>query len=176
MRPHLRLVRWVAAGFALALAAGNAWAAAPWSGRVTHVSDGDTLWVQPQAGGTPVKLRVDGIDAPELCQAGGAVSRAALERLVAGQVLAVQPRRRDDFGRWLARIRVGRADVGGEMVRQGHAWSYRYRGHPGPYDAQEAQARAAQRGLFQGPAERPYDFRRRHGPCEPPQGPGQAGR
>jgi endonuclease YncB( thermonuclease family) len=174
---RMHLARWMAAGLAAAVA-GAAWAAAPWSGRVTLVSDGDTLWVRPLAGGVPVKLRVDGIDAPEICQSGGAASRAALERLVADQVLVVQPRRRDDFGRWLARVRVAGADVGAEMVRQGQAWSYRYRDHPGPYAGQEAQARAARRGLFSGPAERPYDFRRRHGPCEHPHGrpspPGQA--
>jgi endonuclease YncB( thermonuclease family) len=39
-----------------------------WPGIVTHVTDGDTLWIRPteQAlNATPRKIRIDGIDAPD---------------------------------------------------------------------------------------------------------------
>ena len=39
-----------------------------WPGVVTHVSDGDTVWVQPLQGGEAYKVRLLGIDAPEICQ------------------------------------------------------------------------------------------------------------
>lgn len=139
---------------------------APWTGTVTHVSDGDTLWVRPQRGGAPRAVRLDGIDAPEACQAYGEAARAALVGRVLGQTVQVRVRRHDDYGRALARVSLNREDIGGWLVSQGHAWSYRYRGQAGPYARQESQARAHRLGLFrQAQAERPRDFRRRHGPC-----------
>ena len=140
-----------------------------WQGVVTFVSDGDTLFVRPAAGGKPVKIRMDGLDAPEICQAYGAASRQALQNRVMGQTVSVDGRHRDNFGRVLARIRWQQADTGEWMVREGHAWSYRYRRDAGPYGAQEAQARAARRGLFaEAGALQPRDFRKRHGPCQEP--------
>ena len=138
-----------------------------WQGVVTFVSDGDTLFVRPALGGKPVKIRMDGLDAPEICQAYGQASRQALQNRLMGQTVSVDGRRRDDYGRVLARIRWQQTDVAEWMVREGHAWSYRYRRDAGPYALQEAQARAARRGLFgeAGPLQ-PRDFRKRHGPCQ----------
>lgn len=137
-----------------------------WSGTVSHVSDGDTLWVSPAGNGAPRKIRVDGIDAPEMCQAHGQAARDALARHVLGKTVQVATRRRDDYGRALAKLSLQGDDVGEWMVAQGHAWSHRYRRDSGPYAAQEAQARSGRRGLFgDGQAERPRDFRKRHGPC-----------
>lgn len=137
-----------------------------WTGTVTHVSDGDTLWVRPQRGGAPRSVRLDGIDAPELCQAHGETARDALVGQVLGQMVQVRVRQHDDFGRALARVSLHKRDVGGWLVSQGHAWSHRYRGRPGLYAAQESQARAHRLGLFQqGRPELPRAFRRRHGPC-----------
>lgn len=137
-----------------------------WSGTVTHVSDGDTLWVRPQRGGAPRAVRIDGIDAPEICQTHGETARAALVGRALGQAVQVSVRGRDDYGRALARVSLRGQDLGAWLVGQGHAWSYRYRGHNGPYAQQEGQARARRLGLFrQGRAELPREFRRRHGPC-----------
>jgi micrococcal nuclease len=136
---------------------------------VTYISDGDTLFVRPASGGQPVKIRVDGLDAPEICQAYGLASRQALHNRLVGQTVRVDARRRDNFGRVLARIRWQQSDVGQWMVRQGHAWSYRYRRDAGPYAAEEAQAKAARLGLFaDAGALQPRDFRKRHGPCQEP--------
>lgn len=137
-----------------------------WRGTVTHVTDGDTVWVRPQQGGAPRVVRIDGIDAPELCQPYGNTARAALVAQVLGQPVQVRVRRHDDYGRALARVSLRGQDVGGWLVSQGHAWSYRYRHQTGPYARQEAQARAQKLGLFrQGQTELPREFRRRHGPC-----------
>ena len=137
---------------------------------VTRVSDGDTVWVRRDGDRRrPVKLRLQGIDAPERCQAWGEQSSAALSARVLGRRVAVHSRASDDHGRLLGDLRLerGGADIGAWMVGQGHAWSYRFRHHPGPYANQEAQARAASRGLFKDPnAEPPAQFRKRHGPCE----------
>jgi len=141
-------------------------ARAAWQGTVTHVTDGDTLWVRPQHGGAPRQIRLDGIDAPEICQPHGETARAALVGRVLGQPVQVRVRRTDDYGRALAHLSLQGQDVGRWMVTQGHAWSYRYRRDAGPYAAQEAQARAQLLGLFRNSRpERPHDFRKRHGAC-----------
>lgn len=123
-----------------------------WQGEVTYVSDGDTLWVQPARGGVPHKIRIDGIDAPEVCQRHGDEAREVLARHVLGQTVLVSARRLDDYGRWL--------------VLRGHAWSYRYRRSGGPYAAEEAQARSHRQGLWQQVRPMPPRvFRQRHGSC-----------
>lgn len=138
-------------------------------GQVSHVTDGDTLWVQPDTGGPPRKLRIDGIDAPEICQAGGVASRAELVRIALHQRVAVTVRQHDDYGRGLAHIELEGSDLGEQMVRAGQAWSYRWRQSLGPYAAEEAVTRQLRRGLFAADAvELPRDFRQRHGSCYEP--------
>jgi endonuclease YncB( thermonuclease family) len=141
-------------------------ATSSWLGTVTHVTDGDTLWVQPVRGGAARKIRLDGVDAPEICQAFGETSRRLLAQHVLGQQVRVSGRRRDDYDRLLARVYRHEQDVGRWLVIQGLAWSHHYRRDTGPYARQEAQARAQRRGLFsQAAPERPRDFRQRHGNC-----------
>lgn len=140
--------------------------------RVTRVFDGDTLWVQPLPDGRYRKLRLDGLDAPEICQDGGLTSRDALAARVLQQLVTVRERTSDDYGRALVRLSHAGEDVGAWMVRQGMAWSYRWRHSDGPYADDEALARGQKRGLFAAAApEIPRDFRRRHGPCPLPSRP-----
>lgn len=137
--------------------------------RVVRVHDGDTLWVQPLDGGRWRKLRVDGIDAPEICQSGGEAARDVLSHRVLQQVVQVQVHRRDDYGRAVVTLSHGDENLATWLVGQGHAWAYRWRPSEGPYAPLEAQARQRRLGLFSElQPEVPRDFRRRHGPCEQP--------
>lgn len=137
-----------------------------YAARVSRVFDGDTVWVQPVDGGRYRKLRIDGIDAPEICQAGGTASRDALAGRVMGQMVMVSVRLYDDYGRGLAKLTHQGTDVAAWMVLQGQAWSYRWRRSLGPYSDQEELARRARKGLFADKAaELPRAFRQRHGPC-----------
>lgn len=141
--------------------AAPAWAL---TGVVTHVTDGDTLWVR--TGQARIKVRLQGIDAPERCQAWGPQARDALARRVLNRQVQLQTRARDEYQRTIAQLTLEGEDLGGWMVGQGHAWSARYRRSLGPYAPQEASARAARRGLFaQADAVEPRAFRRQHGPC-----------
>lgn len=138
-------------------------------GKISLVSDGDTLWVRPDAGGPPRKLRIDGIDAPEICQTGGEDSRDALAAYVLNRRVEVAVRRYDDYGRGLARIILEKKDLGAQMVITGYAWSYRWRSNPGPYSSEELIARQSHLGLFANRRpELPRDFRKRNGPCQLP--------
>lgn len=139
---------------------------ARWVGAVTYVTDGDTLWVRPEDGSAARKIRLDGIDAPEICQRHGQEARDALADRVIWQQVVVNSRRTDDYGRLLARIQLQGLDIGHWLVLNGHAWSYRYRHSAGPYAAEEAQARASGAGLWR--QERPMPprvFRLRYGAC-----------
>lgn len=141
------------------------------NGVVTKVTDGDTVWIQPSTPNVKrIKLRIEGIDAPERCQPWGRQATQALSARVMGQRVSVPDtgrRSQDVYGRALGPLLLQGEDVGAWMVRQGHAWSYRPNGRKGRYDTLEAQASAARRGLF---SERdpmqPYLFRRVHGGCK----------
>jgi len=159
-----KALRWLVAGVLLISGAGVG--AEVFLARATAVPDGDTLWVQPQAGGAPRKLRLQGVDAPEICQRGGVASRDALRGLVDQALLRVDVRYQDDYGRGLARIQIDGKDVGARLVADGQAWSSRWRHSLGPYAAQEAAARAAGLGVFSQPQpELPRNFRQRNGSC-----------
>ena len=138
---------------------------------VTRVVDGDTLWLQAdvEANGKkprPFKMRLQGIDAPESCQAWGTQATAALNGRVLNQRVQVQTRSKDDYDRTLGNIRLQGEDVSAWMVSQGHAWSYRYRRSNGPYAEQELMAKTAKRGLFaDAAAQEPRWFRKAHGSC-----------
>lgn len=151
--------------FLIAVCACPVWAE---SGKVTRVTDGDTLWVQLAGGGKPVKIRIDGIDAPEICQAGGQAARAALASRVARRMVTVAVLRHDDYGRAVANVQIGTEDIGGWMVGQGHAWSYHYGREGGPYLKLQGRAQLAGLGLFADPqALPPRLFRKRNGSCHP---------
>ena len=140
-----------------------------WPAVVTYVVDGDSVWVRSVDRGARVKLRLLGIDAPEVCQPLGPQARDALRRLALNQPVQVTVRARDRYGRALATVHRTQdgLDLSQAMAAGGWAWVDRYRGWHKPYQEDEDAARAAGRGLFaQAGAESPADFRRRHGPCQ----------
>ncbi len=148
-----------------------AWSGEPtvYTAQVVSVIDGDTLWVRPLGSGTKKKLRLLGIDAPEICQAGGRQSRAALKAMVSGQQLQVSEYGSDSYGRGLAQLVVGGRDVAAQMVAQGQAWSARPASANFSYSLQEQAARQARLGLFAADKPQwPGAFRKQHGSCYPP--------
>ena len=142
---------------------------------VIRVVDGDTIWLQVSASSNtaangknpkPFKLRLQGIDAPELYQVWGQQASAALNARVLNQRVQVQTRSKDDYNRTLGNIGFRGEDISAWMVSQGHAWSYRHRRSNGPYAEEERAAKIARRGLFADPAaEEPRNFRKAHGAC-----------
>jgi endonuclease YncB( thermonuclease family) len=136
------------------------------TGQVSRVIDGDTLWVRTAADTQPVIVRIEGIDAPESCQNGGGESTEALTRLVLNRHVTVRVTATDDHGRTVGKVFDGTVDVADRMVRDGHAWSMRFKYDRGPYIAEERMAQALKRGLHaEGGAELPRAFRQRNGSC-----------
>jgi endonuclease YncB( thermonuclease family) len=138
------------------------------SGLVTHVVDGDTVWVQIGTHNNPLKVRLQGVDAPEICQAGGVQAQAALASRVLGQRVTVTSSAHDDYGRAVGTLRFQGEDMGRWLVANGHAWVYSFRQKKGPYADEFAQAQAVRRGLFSdAQAQEPRAFRKSHGSCYP---------
>jgi micrococcal nuclease len=148
----------------VSLFAGGPASAKALNGVVNHVTDGDTLWVRP-ASGPPVQVRIQGLDAPEICQAFGQQARDALAARVLHRTVRVATRARDSYQRSVGNVSLEGQDVGAWLVAGGFAWSARYRGRSGPYAQEEAQARRARLGLWTAGAMEPRAFRRRHGSC-----------
>jgi endonuclease YncB( thermonuclease family) len=168
--------QWILSLCLLLLATGSQAAPGLLEGKVTRVVDGDSLWVEPvasSASAAPVELRLEGIDAPEICQAWGPEARQALSELVLGKQVSVRTVGRDTHGRTLGTLYLGEQNVNKLMVQEGHAWSSRYKYDRGPYVADERMAKALSRGLNRdGGAVMPRDFRQLNGPC--PQAAGAA--
>lgn len=136
------------------------------SGVVTRVVDGDTVWVKTSLAAQPLKVRISGIDAPEICQAGGSDARDALKQRVLGQHVTISFKQHDSYGRALASVAWQGEDIGRWMVVNGYAWSYRFRRSAGPYAAEQSEAMQLRRGIFSmGRAQNPRTFRKRHGSC-----------
>ena len=125
--------------------------------------DGDSLKLEGR------EIRLFGIDAPELHQTctradGGKwpCGRRAKERLAAllrqGEV-ACRSIEQDRWGRDVAVCKVKGEDIAATLVREGLAVAF---GAESPYRREEAAARNARRGLWQGPFERPETWRQKH--------------
>ena len=134
---------------------------------VSWVMDGDTVLLVPEGEQEPLRLRIQGVDAPESCQPGGERSRDALIERVLRKTVRVEWHGTDTYGRQLGRLWVGEADVGADMVRAGWAWAYSFRTGRGPYAALQREAQREKRGLFAAreTAMSPSVFRQFHGGC-----------
>ena len=132
------------------------------TGRVTRVSDGDTVWVT-DAAKLKHKVRLDRIDAPEKDQPWGMESSSFLKSWIFGKDVRVEYAKRDRYGRILGVIYVGTNDVNLAMVRTGNAWHYGYFDKKSEYSEAETEARVARRGLWsQDDPTNPYRWRRTH--------------
>jgi endonuclease YncB( thermonuclease family) len=124
------------------------------TGQVVAVSEGDTLVFQDR-NQRDYKVRLAGIDAPEILQAFGRKSRFSLKDMVflkPARLVGIAPAP-DDAGVTLARVFVGDTDVGLAQVARGMAWA---RGADGqPYETAEQSARAQRKGLWRDDAPTP---------------------
>jgi len=140
------------------------------SGKVIAVMDGDTVLALRD--GHPVKIRFAEIDAPEKAQPYGDASRKSLAEMVKGQQIRVISTAVDDYGRLIAKVRVGEINVNYEQVRRGLAWEYsRFHGNH-ELVALQHEAQQAKRGLWaEAGAIEPSQWRKQHASALPEQPP-----
>lgn len=126
-----------------------------------RVLDGDSLAADN------IKIRLVGIDAPELkqiCQRAdepylcGVTSKAFLRKLISDALpVSCTGDTHDKYGRLLAECFAGDVNLNRQMVSAGWAISY------GGYGGEEAIARLQKRGLWAGKFDRPDRWRAVHG-------------
>ncbi|RMD82305.1 MAG: thermonuclease family protein [Candidatus Dadabacteria bacterium] len=128
------------------------------------VIDGDTIEIGER------RVRLFGIDAPEVAQMCrrrggtrwpcGQYATVALDRLAGGKRATCTVRNTDSYGRAIAVCTSEGRDLGREQVRAG--WAIAYRRYSRRYEQDEAAARRAGKGIWQGDFEPPWRWRERH--------------
>jgi endonuclease YncB( thermonuclease family) len=145
-------------------------------GIVTHVMDGDTLKLET-AEGTVLRVRLYGIDAPELQRVNrrtGEISKQgqpfgeeayrALESRVINKKVRVDIVDIDRYRRMVGIVHLDNRNINLEMVREGWAWAYRQyldRPYASEYLGAENEARSKRLGLWQqANPQPPWEFRK----------------
>ena len=95
------------------------------TGRVVKIADGDTFTLLVN-GNEQVKIRLDGIDAPEKGQAYGDKAKEYLSSMIWREPVTVNVKSKDRYGRSIGKVSTPTiSDVNLEMIRAGYAWQYR---------------------------------------------------
>ncbi|MHC1699342.1 MAG: thermonuclease family protein [Geobacteraceae bacterium] len=144
-------------------------------GVVIKISDGDTI--QLNSGGTKLRIRLFGIDAPETEKRNkrtGNISKTgqpygneagkALRDKIMGQKVKIDVMDIDKYKRLVSLVWLGNRNINQEMVHDGYAWAYRKyldRVYASEFIAFEERARAKRLGLWQEyNPQPPWEFRK----------------
>ena len=156
--------------------------------RVVGVMDGDTITVL-DANNAQHRIRLAGIDAPEMGQPFNGRSKQSLRRMVMGKQVRIEWDEQDRYGRLVGKVWVTPAginctqepcpktlDVGRAQLTVGLAWHYlgKHQGEEDSlaYEFDETEARARRAGLWSEPDPvAPWDWR--HGPAGAPKSDGR---
>lgn len=124
------------------------------------MTDGATTSVT--CDGVAVKVRLSGIDCPEKKQAYGERAKEFTADLTFGKTVSVSYGKLDRYGRILGEVMLpNRKILNRELVRAGYAWHYTRYSKDRTLAELEAEARKAERGLWQesNPVS-PWEFRK----------------
>ncbi len=128
-------------------------------GNVVGVHDGDTLTLRT-INETP-KVRLFGIDTPELGQPFGNNAKQALSSLVFGKSVTISSSGKNRYDRTLGVVFLGNGNVNAQMIRMGMAWHYKQYSNSVPMQQFEDYARANRIGLWADPNPiAPWDWRK----------------
>ncbi len=161
-----RLVALALGGVVVSVVAAANANALSWFGKSEYsgtasVIDGDTIDIDGQ------RVRLEGVDAPETAQTCGrangeayACGRAAadaLARLVAKHRVKCREEGTDKYDRVIGVCSADGVEINAELVRRGYAWAFvKYSAR---YVKEEAEAKAAAVGIWQGEAEPAWIYR-----------------
>ena len=128
--------------------------------RVVGVHDGDTVTCLDESN-QQQKVRLAEIDAPEIGQDYGKVSREVLAEMVFGKTVEVTEDGKDRYGRWIGHLSSNGVDVNRQMVATGNAWHYGDYSRDTSLAALQSQAQSQRLGLWAQPSPvAPWDFRK----------------
>ena len=140
---------------------GHALADRTFTATVVAIHDGDTISVRTSR--ETIRIRLEGVDCPEYRQPYSARAKRFTSELVYRREVTVEGRGDDQYGRLLARVRVGGAELNEALVRNGLAWHYQRGAIDRALADAEKTARAARAGLWADPNPiPPWLWRREH--------------
>ena len=127
--------------------------------RVVGIHDGDSITVL-SVEKKQIKIRLEGIDAPELKQAFGSRAKEHLSSLIMGKDVTLIVKGEDLYKRTLSKIFLDAQDVNLTMISDGFAWHYSKYSKDKKFAEAEADARIKKKGLWidQNPVA-PWDYR-----------------
>ena len=126
--------------------------------KVIKIYDGDTITTLTSQK-EKIKIRLYGIDAPELKQPFGKASKRHLIDLISNKSLKINEKGKDKYGRTLAVLYNGDQDINAQMVIDGYAWAYDK--FSKDYVAFQKDAQSLKKGLWiDKNIVRPSDFRK----------------
>ena len=136
--------------------------AGPITGVVVGVHDGDTMRIRTTH--ETIKVRLFGIDAPEIGQPFARASKEKLSALTFGKTVRLISHGKDNYGRLLAEVLLAdKTNVNREMVRTGMALYFRRYTQSRLLEAVENEARRERRGVWSDDSTvPPWEYRRRN--------------
>lgn len=121
------------------------------TGKVSKVIDGDTIELlakeNPYNHIAKLKIRLYGIDAPELKQAYGKEAKEYLSALVLKQEVSLIIENKDKYDRFVSTLFLKGQDINKEMVKNGYA--HAYESFSNKYLTEQADAKMFKLGLWQ---------------------------
>ena len=99
------------------------------TGTITRVSDGDTV-ILLDSKKKKHRVRLNGIDCPELKQRYGSDATRFVEKLCKDKAVTVEVVGRDQYKRVLGVLISGGKNVNEELLRNGLAWQYKHNKNP----------------------------------------------
>ncbi len=132
------------------------------TGTVEWVTEGDSISVARE--GKSVRVRLFGIDCPEMNQKYGREAKEVARELAFGKVVSVESKGKDRYGRTVGRVKLPSGkSLSRELIRAGACWWYkRHARKEVEFKDLEEKARQEKLGLWADPKpDPPWAWRRR---------------
>ena len=117
-------------------------------GKVIKVTDGDTIHIKSK-NISKIKVRLAGIDAPELKQPYGKKSKKILGNLIFNKKVKIKKVGVDRYGRVIGIVIKENLDVNHFLVINGHAWCYDHYNERAIIKTAESIAKRNKIGIWQ---------------------------
>ncbi|MFA6582836.1 MAG: thermonuclease family protein [Elusimicrobiaceae bacterium] len=128
------------------------------SGTCVKVSDGDTIRVLHDD--IEEKIRLYGIDAPELTQKDGEAAKDFMRKMVYEKNVTVHVQEKDRYGRLVSEVTVNGKNLSLEIVKVGWAWFEKKYSTDSFLEEAEKEAREKRLGIWRANyVQPPWDYR-----------------
>lgn len=129
--------------------------------KVVGVHDGDSITVLSSSN-QQIKVRLEGIDCPELKQDFGQKAKQYTSSLCFQKQVRIVTTGKDRYGRTLAFVYVGNTCINRELLKAGMAWHFKKYNSNSELGKLESIARSKKIGLWSQPSPiPPWDFRKK---------------